>query len=695
MISIEEFAGDFFQDVLNEADAIGQLNETIFFEKFCNFLVDSGDLETADRADYRGPPNSGVRVDGYGGDPLDASGTLSLIICDFNQSDVLGRLILSEINAIFQRLYKFLEKARDEKWRNTLEETSPAFGLADMIIQRWHRITQIRMILISNRMLSDRVDGRPSDDIDGKAVTYNVWDIGRLHRFAIKNVDREDIEIDLINDFDNPLPLLPAHLSTEEYESYLAVVPGELLASIYGRWGARLLEQNVRVYLQARGNVNKGIRSSLKHSPSMFFAYNNGITATAESVCTKKINDQLVLTNLKNFQIVNGGQTTASIHMAKRDKFDLSSVFVQMKLSIVNPEKTEVIVPKISEYANSQNRVNAADFFANHPFHVRMENFSRRIYAPTKDGTFRQTKWFYERARGQFNDARSKLTPSQRKKFDQGHPRSQLFSKTDLAKFLNVWEHKPDRVSLGAQKNFAEFAQSIGVEWKKNEKNFNETYFKEVVAKAIVFKSTEKIVSNQPWYEGGYRANIVAYSIAKLAHDVARKNRAVNFLKIWNKQSISIEMEKFIAQIARKVHDVLIATPVGLRNVTEWAKKQACWERVKNTDVDWPSSFLDDLISLKEYEKLKGDGRKDQKILNGIEAQTAVVEAGESFWKKVIDWGLREEILLERDIGVLRSATNLKFGKIPTEKQAISIMRIYSRVREEGFDSDLPSPNSQ
>ena len=387
MISVEEFAKDFFQEILTEADAVGQFSENVFFEKFCNFLTDAGELDTADRAYYRGPPNRGIRVDGYGGDPLDASGTLSLIIADFNQSSEIGRLVQTEMNAIFQRLYKFLQKARDEKWRNSLEETAPAFGLADLITQRWSRITHIRMLLISNRELSDRVDGRKADEIDGRDVTYSVWDIKRLHRFATFGHGREEIEIDLEGDFGGTLPLLSAHLSAEEYEAYLAVVPGEMLASIYDRWGARLLEQNVRVFLQARGNVNKGIRNTLENDPPMFFAYNNGITATAEAIMTEVRNEQLVLTGFRNLQIVNGGQTTASIHMAMRNNTDLSKVFVQMKLSIVDPERTEEVVPKISEYANSQNRVNAADFFSNHPFHVRMEDFSRRIHAPSSDGT--------------------------------------------------------------------------------------------------------------------------------------------------------------------------------------------------------------------------------------------------------------------------------------------------------------------
>lgn len=688
-ISVDEFNKEFFQEILAEADAVGQFVEDVFFEKFCEYLTDAGELETADRADYRGSTGSGIRVDGYGGDPNDSSGTLSLIIADFSQSHEVGRLTGTEMNSIFQRLYRFLQKSLDPTWRNTLEETSHAFGLADLITQRWYSINRVRMILISNRVLSERVDGREADEFDGRTITYSVWDIKRLHRFATIGHGKEDIEIDLKEEFGTTLAILPAHLSADGYQSYLVVVPGNILAGIYDRWGARLLEQNVRVFLQARGNVNKGIRNTLQNEPEMFFAYNNGITATAEEVFTEERSGQLLLTGLRNFQIVNGGQTTASIHMAFRNKVELSKVFVQMKLSIVASERAEEVVPKISEYANSQNRVNAADFFANHPFHIRMEGFSRRIYAPSPDGTFRQTKWFYERARGQYNDARSLLTPAQRKKFDLENPRAQLFSKTDLAKFLTVWEPCPDKVSLGAQKNFAYFAHLIGNEWKRREENFNETFFKDAVAKAIVFRRTEKIVSNQPWYEGGYRANIVAYAISKMAHDVAEMKKSVDFLKIWGQQAISDQMEIALAYVARVVHDVLIDPPSGIRNVTEWAKKQACWERVKNLDVVWPSEFVNELITKEEVVSRKRWGRKEQKVLNGIEAQTAVVNAGGEFWRTVLDWGKGRRLLSEKDFGILNTAVRIPI-KLPTEKQAMVCIDILERLRNEGFQETMP-----
>lgn len=687
LISVEEFNNEFFQEVLSESDVEGQFAEDIFFEKYCQFLTEAGEISTADRAYYRNP-NLGIRIDGYGGDPALSQGTLSLIVVDFAQSSDVGRLVGSEMNAIFQRGTKFLTKSLDQNWRNSLEETGSGFGLADMISQRWGQISRVRMFLISNRELSERVDGRDADEIDGRSVAYSVWDIKRLHRFATQGHGREEIEIDLVEEFGAAVPLLPAHLSADEYEAYLAVVPGQMLAAIYDRWGARLLEQNVRVFLQARGNVNKGIRNTLLNDPSMFFAYNNGITATAEAIQTSMNGGQLELVGLKNLQIVNGGQTTASIHAAYRGKVNLSQVSVQMKLSIVEPERTEEVVPKISEFANSQNRVNAADFFANHPFHVRMEEFSRRLFSPSPDGTFRETKWFYERARGQFADARSLLTPAQRKKFDLENPRSQLFSKTDLAKYLNVWRGIPEKVCAGAQKNFVYFAHDIGKAWTKSEDSFNEAYFREVVSKAIVFRSAEKLVSKQDWYPGTIRSQIVAYSIAKLAHDVANMDRSVNFPELWRTQALSPTLEKAFLTVAKRVNDEWLNPDNRVGSVGEWAKKQACWARIRGLKIEWPEDFKKELVTFEAIKAETSAGKKDQKVLNGIQAQTLVVDKGNDFWSRVIDWGQDKNLLSREDQGILRSATRMP-SRVPSELQAKRSIEILKRLNDDGCPENL------
>ena len=679
---LENFHKEFFQDVHGLADAGGRYAEDAFFELFTSQLVEAGELETADRAPGGSP--RGMRVDGYGGDPASADGVLSLIIADFNQSAGIATLTASEMDAIFKRLSNFLARSLDPTHRNASEESTPAFGLADLIAKRWPTVSKVRLFLISNRVLSSRVDGREAGEFKGVPVTYSVWDLGRLHRFVATGRGREEILIDLEKDFGGPLPALPAHLNNAGYEAYLIVIPGKQLAAIYDRWGARLLEQNVRVFLQARGGVNKGIRNTIENDPGMFFAYNNGITATAEKVTIKMSDAGLIITELNNLQIVNGGQTTASIHAASRKKdVDLSRVFVQMKLSVVEPAKAIDVVPKISEFANSQNRVNAADFFANHPYHVQLEKISRSTFAPSPDGTFRESKWFYERARGQYQDARALLNPTQRKKFDLEYPKSQVFAKTDLAKFLNLWLGHPDIVSRGAQKNFARFAETIGKAWSKNPDQFNKRYYTDSVAKAIVFREAEKLVSEQPWYQGGYRANVVAYAIAKVAHDVEEMDRAVNFDSIWRKQDISDAFKEALVLAAKASHDVLVDPPAGMSNVTEWAKQQACWNRISALDILWPRAFVRELMTHEEEQEEQSDAAKDQRLLNGIEAQTVVVRAGGPLWRTVKEWGVSRRLLTPTEAGILDVAAAIP-NRVPSEKQCLIAIEALKKMHQEG-----------
>lgn len=687
VMTIDEFADALRQDVLAEADADGQFREDLFFEKACAFLVEAGDLDTADRAPYW-HPTRGIRVDGSGGDPRDSDGTLSLIALDYSAEPHIGRLIGREMDVIFQRMKRFITHALKEGWRNALEETSPAFGLADLVSRRWSSVNKVRLILVSNRELSKRVEGRPEGTVEGKRVTYTVWDLQRLHRAGTSS-EPEVMEIDLANDFGGAIDILPAQHIAGAHESYLAVIPGSVLSKIYDDWGPRLLEQNVRVFLQARNKVNRGIRDTLTHEPTMFFAYNNGITATAQEVDVQNDRGRLSLQRMTNFQIVNGGQTTASIHAAMRKGEDLSQIFVQMKLSVVDSHRATAVVPKISEYANSQNRVSASDFFANHPFHIRVENFSRRMYAPSPDGMFQESKWFYERARGQYADARAYKTTAQRRKFDIEYPRHQRFTKTDLAKFLNVWEGRPHEVSRGAQKNFAAFACRIGQAWKKTSIDFNEVWYREAIAKAILFKATERIVSAQPWYRGGYRANIVAYTIARISHHVKKINRAVDFQAIWRRQALDAEFRKTVEIVAKRMNQVLTNPTKEIRNVTEWAKKQDCWDRANTVPIQWPAELDAALISFEERQRIAHSARREQRQLNGMEAQIAVVNAGGHFWADALLWGRENGLLTPKEIGILNVAASIP-RRMPTDRQSLAVLRALARLCSRGYQQELP-----
>src|SRR5207244_4897470 len=182
-----------------------------------------------------------------------------------------------------------------------------------------------------------------------------------------------------------------------------------------------------------------------------FMAFNNGITVVAEKLTVGPLKDgHEGILELQGMQIVNGGQTTASIHRAAKDfDADLSKVFVQGKIVTVDPARFNEVVPQISRYANSQNKVTDPDLQANHRFHVALERVAKREWTPDQ-----ASKWFYERARGSYQTARSREgTEGLRRKFDKEFPTHQRFTKEDLARFENCWRGMPHVVNRGGQKN--------------------------------------------------------------------------------------------------------------------------------------------------------------------------------------------------------------------------------------------------
>lgn len=570
-----------------------------------------------------------------------------------------------------------------------MEVTSPEYGLARQIADRRGAISSLNLVLLSERTLSGAVQSLPDGEVAGIPASYHIWDVSRLYRLHSSRSHKEPLDLNFKQMFGSGISCLPAHLTTDAYRSYLMVMPADVLANLYGSFGARLLEQNVRTFLQARGNVNQGIRATILNEPGMFFAYNNGITATAQHVETETTDSGLAITRIVDLQIVNGGQTTASLfHTRRRDKADLSQIFVQMKLSVVDGQQSEMVVPKISQYANTQNRVNAADFFSNHPFHVRMEGFSRRIWAPAMKGVARETRWFYERARGQYADAQSGLTQAEQRRFQAECPKPQMFTKTDLAKFENVWDDHPRWVNLGAQKNFARYASRIASEWEKSPDGFNEFYFKRAVARALIFRAAERIVSDQTWYNGGYRANIVAYTLAVLGDITKQRNACVDFLRVWNEQVVEGVLGDAIAIAARIVNEDITTPAPGVSNISEWCKQEACWTRIRGrvqsiADL-LPPEFYDRLVSLEDQTADVRSAKKTQRIDDGIAAQEKVLAVPATAWRRFHQGLLERGLLTPKEEGVLRIAMQIP-SRLPTEKQCVLLLGILDRGTKEGL----------
>lgn len=681
--SSEEFFHDFRQELLASAEANGSFQLSEFMETVANELTETGFVEGFELCDFKAP--RGMRVDGYW---FNDDGVLDLFIADFDSRSELASLTRTDVVATFKRVTNFFEASINKGLAGELEVTSPGYGLARQIADRRGSIRQLNLVLFSERALSEKIQAIPDAEVAGVPASHHIWDISRLHRQRSSRGHKEPLDLDFEQMFGKGISCLPAHLGADAYQSYLMVMPAEVLAALYEKFGARLLEQNVRTFLQARGNVNQGIRATILNEPGMFFAYNNGVTATAQSIETRTTDAGLAITRMLDLQIVNGGQTTASLfHTRKRDRADLSKIFVQMKLSVIDSQQSETVVPRISEYANTQNRVNAADFFSNHPFHVRMEGFSRRIWAPAQKGAQRETKWFYERARGQYADAQSKLTPGEQRRFKVEHPKPQMFTKTDLAKFENVWDEHPRWVNLGSQKNFARYATRIGAEWEKSSDGFNEFYFKRAIARGLLFRATERIVSAQPWYNGGYRANIVAYTLAMLGEIARQRKACVDFLGIWNLQGVNAVIEGSIAVVSGVVNEDIIRPPAGISNVSEWCKREACWTRLlmRKADVETmlATEFYDQLVSLDEQVAEVRSAKKTQKVDNGIEAQQQVLAIPARDWKR-LHLALRERgLLTPKEAGILQIAEQIP-AKLPTERQCAVLVDVMRRGRAEG-----------
>ena len=355
-----------------------------------------------------------------------------------------------------------------------------------------------------------------------------------------------------------------------------------------------------------------------------------------------------------------------------------------MKLSIVDPKKAEDLVPRISEYANSQNKVSQADLFANHPFHARMEKFSRRILAPAQEGNFSQTKWFYERARGQYGDAQAYLTRGEKNKFLAEFPKNQKFAKTDLAKYAMVWTDKAYFANRGAQKNFAEFAKDIAEQWTENDLQFNEHYYKTLIAQKITWDATEKIIPQMEWYEaGGYRAQHVVLTIGLIAEAARQLKKKVDFERIWNAQSLDEPFKEAIRQAADAVHPILMHPAQGYRNISEWAKQPRCWEAVRALHVDWNQDWLSGLISPREEWSRNRSSSREQRETNGIEYTAAVVNAGPKFWKDVAQWLIDEDEGDEKERGCVNVAAAMP-AKIPSDKQSAVIVNLMQRLAKAG-----------
>ncbi|HAE87150.1 TPA: abortive phage resistance protein [Candidatus Marinimicrobia bacterium] len=623
------------------AEEEGANPEQIFTEIALNMLADAGETENSrvcydEKISKRGIEH---KINAYS--LYENYETLDLFITIYNPYSAIETIPKPDAEKSLSRLSKFFNNALNKSYVNEIEESSEIFDLANTLYnvpEIKENLVRINAVLLTNGEYKG--DVKTSQKVAGYPIFNRVVDINYL--FNLSEKSRIPIEIDF-QEMGIPLPCISSNIELKGYQSYLAIIPGSVLAYIYELYGLRLLEQNVRSFLQFSGKINRGIRNTILNEPHMFLAFNNGIATTAEEVRLVDLpgGNGKAVSFVKDFQIVNGGQTTAAIyHSWKKHKADITNIYVQMKLTTIkNPDQFSETVARISEYANTQNKISISDLSSNKKSLVQLEHLSRTVWAPPKTGESYQTRWFFERARGQYRNERIRqgFTPAKRKAFDFKNPRKQMFTKELLAKYVNsygeVYKNRklvigPHIVVRGSQKNYSQFLLY----------NFPDKpdaiYFQDVVSKAIIFKTAEKVYGIKPNSIGDMRYITVPYSVAWLVNKLDYK---LDLYSIWKEQNLSDNFQKLLYDLMFQINSFIKENAPGAL-YGEWAKKEECWNAVKE------QSFNIKIENIKKYIKTKNDDSSrnpdemgtDTRIIQ--EKLREIKELGADNWKTIYLW---------------------------------------------------------
>lgn len=650
-MTTEEFREELINEIKGQSLIDSEYPTDIFIEYCKDILInDFGVISDLYNTfiDYKTDNNQ------YRSMKLDASylelsiNTVHLLISDFNDGEIIP-INKEFINQKATAMTNFIHNTFKGFFNNTADSDITT-QMARDIRKNIDLIKKFHLIIISTNKKSERL----KTTIELNPITignyeFNIdltlLDIEGIFETKSASFKREDIIIQTSDyGLENGIPCIKADIDSEDYESYLAVVPGKFLSDIYLKYSARLLESNVRSFLNTRGEINKGILNTILNNKSRFFAYNNGIATTAEDIKIEYTAAGPFIKEFKNLQIINGGQTTASLASAViKNNADLSGIFVQMKLSLIkNLEQAPELIRLISKFANKQNKVTNADLNSNHPFYARIEELSRKIKTPILPNSTVQKIWFFERARGQYDQAKMKLkTKRERDLFELQNPKACKFTKTDLSKYINASEMRPYDVSWGAEVNMTKFQVIMEKDWEKSNLKYNENYYKELIAKAILFKEIEKIISNEEWYQNnkGYRAQLVPYTLSKFVYEVTKLGLCINYKKIWEQQACLDEYKLDLAKIAKIVYDVFNDPNRQILNIGEYAKREICWNKLNEISYSISSSTEKQLITKEEKEIESKVARNDQKLTNEVVSEIAIFNLGLNYWKKLKEVG--------------------------------------------------------
>lgn len=733
MDNYQEYKQEFLDSLRADSAINGSDTQDEFLSCTLGMLEDFDEVQSPQKVGFGDKRCSGqhvMRIDAYAFDETDHS--LELFINDFQDTYETENLTGSKVDELYWRMYYFLDEVCNGKIANYFDDSDDALKIAALIKRRMNaigddpeQILKIRMFILTNKELSTDILNRnlletkirktkgsktvkstkkiKKADFNGKPLEINIWNLERFYEKE-KSFSSDPIVIDFRNDYScDGIPCIKGNIGENlGYEAYIAIIPGKLLSEIYIEHGSKVLEGNVRAFLGTSGSksVNSGIRRTINTEPDKFFTYNNGIATTAADVETEEKDGQLYITKIVDLQIINGGQTTASLAEAvlKKTNPELNGIFVPMKLTVIDDRETEnedgvrfydQMVQNIAKYANSQNKVTAADLFSNDPFHIWMEKMSKKIFAPAIHYSV-PTGWYYERSRKRYEQEQFKLkSETDRKRFRAKYPKEQLITKEQLGMYLTTMKKQPNIVAKGKNFVIKEFNTIISQDYKTNKGCFNEFYFKKCICAAIIYRTVDNYLESHKdsarkptgfWYKaGGYKLDIVPYTIAKIIHSVPA-GFTLDWNYIWNRQDLSPAFMHEIEMVTKMTNDFICDSHGVI--VTEYCKRPETWVAYRDNVRYTPSEkFLSELMPESITKEQEVDSQKDQKDTNDLNYVTEIIKLGAGYWQRLLEEGTSRAALGYVEQNTLRQAVDFAHkgnipcsasGKVPARTMALA-----------------------
>ena len=664
-MDIKDFAKEFVENINLSAEMNGTDYDLELATGILEYMEDNGEVNNPEICAFQ---KTRARITAY--DYNDEAESLDLFYL-IKADTLLGKVNNNKVQQGFNYLMAFHREATNGQLfkDKDLKPSDEIVEVAQLVQGSKGQIKQLRIYVITDGLTDPSAVPASVESEDGSyVIEYNVWDMQRVYQQHNIRAGKEKVEIDFPTSYNTELQCLKMSEHNLYVDAYLAIIPGLTLAKIYKQYQQVLLEKNVRTFLQFKGKVNKQIRKTLREQPDMFFSFNNGISTTASEIETKEVDGMLYITRLYDWQIVNGGQTTASISASLSDKsVDLSKVYVPMKISVIrDSEHDDDLVKQISISANSQTAIKESDLSANDPYLVDMEKFSRQEWVPNGNNK-PICKWYFERTRGQYLDQLAQLSGFNEKSFKIEYPKKQKLTKTDIAKYDFAWKQRPFDVSRGAEQNYKAFASEI----KKENPTITALYYKNMVAKGILFNFIDTLVNSKKL--GGLKSQMNAYILASISF-LSDKNLDLTY--IWEHQSVQPEVKQKVEELIPIVWEHL---NIGGDSST-YCKKSDCWSKLK--------------VRLSEIEKfgdelMQPETNEDGTYLNEAQKQCIekAVEIEPNRWFALAQWAKTNNKLtpIERKAAFNFGTMKSRGREISSLKQAQFALKIIEKVKELGF----------